>query len=300
MAVCNRTSTRFLPIQVTITVLAGYCLHARDTSVSSIRIHFEGEREAVVRLDRAQRRQAWLERLERWTEIPLTVLAIALAVVLVLPHVTSVSPSTQDTFDLVDGLIWGVFVADFLLKVGIAPLRSSYVKRHWFDLVLIAVPFLRTFRVLRAFKSVRLLNLARTVAAASRVAYVAKLLLKRRGLQYVLLTALLVVVVCGALATVVEHDQPDSTIQSLSDGLWWATTTVTTVGYGDTYPKTAMGRGIGVALMLLGIALFGAITANLAAYFVEEKEDTALLKIEEVSAQLKRIEELIDSRPETR
>ena len=52
--------------------------------------------------------------------------------------------------------------------------------------------------------------------------------------------------------------------------------------------------------MLLGIALFGAITANLAAYFVEEKEDTALLKIEEVSAQLKRIEELIDSRPETR
>ena len=80
----------------------------------------------------------------------------------------------------------------------------------------------------------------------------------------------MVLVLGGSPATAVKHGQPDATVPNLPDGLWWA---VTTVGYGDTYPKTAVGHGVGVALMLLGISLFSVVAANVTAFFVEERED---------------------------
>ena len=98
-------------------------------------------------------------------------------------------------------------------------------------------------------------------------------------------------VAAGALVTALERDAPEASIRSLPDGLWWAATTVTTVGYGDTYPKTAAGRGVAVALMVLGIALFSILPANLAALLVEDKEDEVLVQLREVNERLRRLED---------
>lgn len=48
-------------------------------------------------------------------------------------------------------------------------------------------------------------------------------------------------------------------------------TTITTVGYGDRFPMSSAGRAVAVVLMIAGIAMFGVITATIAAYFVEQK-----------------------------
>ena len=102
---------------------------------------------------------------------------------------------------------------------------------------------------------------------------------------------MLTVIMAGAFVTVAERNATDATIQDLPDGLWWAVTTVTTVGYGDTYPKTAIGRGVGVALMLLGISLFSVVTATVAAFFVEEREDELLAEIRSLRRELRDREE---------
>ena len=60
-----------------------------------------------------------------------------------------------------------------------------------------------------------------------------------------------------------------SQINDFATALWWASTTITTVGYGDVVPQTAAGRGVAVFLMLVGISFFSWITANIAALFVE-------------------------------
>ena len=65
-----------------------------------------------------------------------------------------------------------------------------------------------------------------------------------------------------------ERNSPDANIKTFGDGLWWAATTVTTVGYGDRFPTTPLGRLIAVVLMLVGIALLGVITATIATWFV--------------------------------
>ena len=69
---------------------------------------------------------------------------------------------------------------------------------------------------------------------------------------------------------------------------------MTTVGYGDTYPHTPEGRGIAVFLMLVGITLFGLLTASIAAYFVESnREDEPSLR--EIGEKLERLERLVQS-----
>ena len=96
-------------------------------------------------------------------------------------------------------------------------------------------------------------------------------------------------IVAAALVVEVERDDPNASIQTFGDGLWWAITTVTTVGYGDKYPITAAGRGIAVALMILGIAAFGLITANLAALFLEQQEDETQVRLRAIEEELRQI-----------
>jgi voltage-gated potassium channel len=75
----------------------------------------------------------------------------------------------------------------------------------------------------------------------------------------------------GSLAILdAEQDAPHANITTFGDALWWAATTVTTVGYGDRFPVTTQGRFIAVALMAVGIGLVGAVTAAVAAWMVRQ------------------------------
>jgi voltage-gated potassium channel len=97
--------------------------------------------------------------------------------------------------------------------------------------------------------------------------------LTRHNLHYALAVTMVAVVGAAFLVDAFEREAVGTNIHSLPDALWWVVSTVTTVGYGDVYPTTPAGRGVAVALMLLGIALFGFLAGNLASYFIERKTD---------------------------
>jgi voltage-gated potassium channel len=98
-------------------------------------------------------------------------------------------------------------------------------------------------------------------------------LLSHKGLHFVLLTVAMVIFACAGLATVSERAGQGGNIHNFGQGLWWAVVTVTTVGYGDHYPVTALGQGVAVVLMLVGIGLIGILTATVASYFVGQDLD---------------------------
>jgi voltage-gated potassium channel len=96
------------------------------------------------------------------------------------------------------------------------------------------------------------------------------------------------VAIDAALVLDFERNAAGANIHTYADALWWAVVTAATVGYGDRFPVTPGGRGVAVMLMIAGIALFGVVTASVAAYFVEQSTD------QEVTSRLDRILERLD------
>jgi voltage-gated potassium channel len=73
---------------------------------------------------------------------------------------------------------------------------------------------------------------------------------------------------------------------SVWDGVWWATVTVTTVGYGDLTPTTVQGRLIGMVLMFVGIGFLSLLTASVASRFVNQESGDDHREVMEVLRQL--------------
>ena len=85
-------------------------------------------------------------------------------------------------------------------------------------------------------------------------------LARHKGFAWLIVAWLGVMVLCSAWLYIAEHGI-NKAIESPFDALWWGVVTLTTVGYGDVYPQTPEGRLAAMALIPLGIGLFGAITA---------------------------------------
>ena len=233
-----------------------------------------------------------LDRWSRRADTPLLVLAALFLVVFVVPLYEPDLPVWLDrAFAVINVLVWLTFTADYLMRLRLAPDRRNFVKHHLPDLLVLLVPFLRPLRLLRL---VGLFGVA--TRRASQRAQV-----KTTG--GVVAAVAVLVVVCGGLVLDAERGNDGANILSGQDALWWASTTVTTVGYGDRFPVTGEGRLVGVLLMLGGIALLGVVTASIAAWFVRrftavedieravqvEAQDTAVL-LNEVLTRLARME----------
>lgn len=216
---------------------------------------------------RAARAADGYGRWEKRTDVPLLWLALLFLAVLLAPLLTSPVPWQRAALSIVSGLIWAVFAVDYVARLYLALDRWQFVRSHPLDLVVILLPMLRP---LRAF---RLLRLARVGALLGFAHGHAHRSLHARVSAYVGAAVVVVIGVSAVAMYDVERRAEDPNITSLPDALWWAATTVTTVGYGDRYPTTGIGRLIAVALMLVGIALLGVVTATVAAWFVSRLQD---------------------------
>jgi voltage-gated potassium channel len=157
---------------------------------------------------------------------------------------------------VVDLLTWSVFLVDYVGQVVLAPNRRHWVLHHVPDLLLVVLPLLRPLRLLRLLVLLRFID--RGVIRS----------LQGRVVGYVVFSTVLVLY-AGTLAGLeAERGAPGSTIQSFGAALWWATTTITTVGYGDVYPVTTQGRLVAGVLMVAGVGFLGAVTATISSWVV--------------------------------
>lgn len=219
----------------------------------------------LTRVTAATERAAYL-RWERRTEKPLLGLSIAFLIVLIVPLTTNPPPTARTVLTVANVLIWAAFAVDYAVRLTLATDRARFVRTHLLDLLVIALPLLRPLRLLRL---VRLLRVARLATVAGVVHRRAQRSLHARVTVYVTGATLALVGVSAVAMYDVEHDVASANIHTLPDALWWAATTVTTVGYGDRYPTTEAGRLVAIGLMLAGIALLGVITASIATWFVD-------------------------------
>jgi voltage-gated potassium channel len=237
--------------------------------------------------DRAlQQRREIADRIERTLRLPMVLLSIVFLFVVAIPELIEVPPAVGDTLEGILWLIWAVFAFELGLMTYLSPNRWQYLRQHWVDVLTVLVPFLRPLRILRI------------VVASARLWSEARVLIYQRTFSTVAMIGFVLALLAATLMYVVERGG-DGPIQTYPDALWWAAATVATVGYGDVYPKTAAGRGIAFLLMLVGISVFGVLTARVAAFFVEARdEDHHGKKLDEVLARLERLELEVRQCPE--
>jgi len=196
----------------------------------------------------------------RWQhimDIPLTIAAAVFLAAYAWEVIANLSGRAMLIAEVIIAVTWVVFVFDYLVNLALAKDRWHWFTRHLFDLLVVVLPMLRPLRLLR---------LVTLLSALQRRAGTA---VRGSVLTYAVGSSVLVVFVAGLAILDTERTAANTQISNLGDGIWWAFVTITTVGYGDIYPTTQLGRVIAAGVMVAGIALLGVVTATLASWIVE-------------------------------
>lgn len=225
-------------------------------------------------------------------EITTLVLSVYVLGALVAQTVFHPSAEVRRLLDQVDALVCVVFLVDFAVRFRRAPSKMAFMKWGWIDLVssIPAYDFFRWGRVVRLIRIVRLLRAFRSSRHLLTFLY-------RHRARSLTLTALLsafVVIIASSIAVLVFEHESASNIRTPFDAVWWAISTITTVGYGDKVPLTAEGKVVAMVLMVTGVALFGVLTGLFARVFMEpdlKKEDADIARL---TAEIGLLRERID------
>lgn len=203
------------------------------------------------------------------TPYQLFMLALCVWALLSLSAATFVTldPSTRSILEYADKVVCGLFFVDFARSLWRAPRRLQYfVTWGWLDL-LSSVPMIDSLRWGRAARAMRIVRVLRGVRSVRALALLA---MNRRGesaFLAALLLCLLLIVSCSI--AVLEFEVPaGGNITSAEDAMWWAVTTMTTVGYGDKYPISSEGRVVAMLLMVAGVGVFGTLSGLVASWFL--------------------------------
>ncbi len=166
----------------------------------------------------------------------------------------------------IDFAICVVLLIDFAVRFATAESKLRFMKWGWIDLIA-SIPMIETLRWGRLFRIIRVIRLV--VAFRSVRHFFGALFGNRRQAGLVsLLVFTIVVVSFASTGILLVETSPESNIRTAEDALWWAMTTITTVGYGDRFPVTNAGRIIASAMMLCGIGLFGSLSGVAASFFI--------------------------------
>ena len=215
----------------------------------------------------AEERRAALAELEEWLRAPMLLLSAAwLALV-----VAELAWGESRLLETVGLVIWAVFLAEFLLRLALAPDKAGFLRANWLSAIALLAPafrLLRGFRALRLARAARGLRLVRVVGTANRGMNALRAAMRRRGLGYVLaLTALVDLLGAAGMYAFERAPEVAGGFESFGDALWWTSMLMTTMG-SEFWPRTPEGRVLCLLLALYAFAVFGYITAAFASFFV--------------------------------
>ena len=196
--------------------------------------------------------------------------------VVVLESVDSISRNHQMAFSALEWTFTALFTLEYVVRVYSSENRIKYIFSFFglIDLLAVIPTYLAlTFPDLHALIDVRVLRLVRVFRIFKLTAYVSEythlvssIKASRKKILVFLFIVSIVVMVMGTLMYVIEG--PENGYTSIPTGIYWAITTMTTVGFGDIAPKTDLGRFLSSVMMLIGWGTLavptGIVTAEMA------------------------------------
>ncbi|MFE1881432.1 potassium channel family protein [Streptomyces diastatochromogenes] len=198
----------------------------------------------------------------RWghrTEIPLFAASLVfLTVYAIRVLATGLAPFWRDLCAFVMLALWAAFAVDYLIRWRLSGQRFlRFVTAHFLLTVVVVLPLLRPLRIVPLYDAIQRRQGEPRLSLYARVSAYASLSTLLLGFS-------------GALAVYQqERGAPGATMKTFGDAVWWAASTLTTVGYGDITPVTRLGRVIATGMMACGVGLLGAVTGSFSSWVMQ-------------------------------
>ena len=198
------------------------------------------------------------KNLAAWEERSSTPMFVASVLYLLAFAAPIMSTRIQEPYDgylnIIQMILWGLFAADYCIRLYLAPRRLYFITHNLMNLAIVLLP---AWRIV-SFLAMIHLTTNRQYKRLSELA------VKLFGY-----TAIFIIMFALAIYSV-ESSEPGAMIRDLPTAYWWMFTTLATVGYGDVYPVTGIGRVIAVIVMLYGVGLVAVATGALASWIIGE------------------------------
>jgi len=209
------------------------------------------------------------------------------ALVIMLESLDAYKFKYADFFDTIEVITITIFTIEYILRVYASDYKkghhSGQTKLHYMlsfmgviDLLSIlpfyipfsAIPDLRFLRILRLFRLFRVFKILKLAASLDLIWRVIKS--EKRPLLITSFASLILLVFSSFVIYEVEHSAQPLVFDSIFSSLWWSVETLTTVGYGDIYPITPLGKIISSFVAILGIAFVAMPSGIIASGFIQE------------------------------
>lgn len=198
------------------------------------------------------------KNLAAWEERSSTPMFVASVLYLLTFAAPIMSTRIQEPYDgylnIIQMILWGLFAADYCIRLYLAPRRLYFITHNLMNLAIVLLP---AWRIV-SFLAMIHLTTNRQYKRLSELA------VKLFGY-----TAIFIIMFALAIYSV-ESSEPGAMIRDLPTAYWWTFTTLATVGYGDVYPVTGIGRVIAVVVMLYGVGMVAVATGALASWIIEK------------------------------
>ena len=194
---------------------------------------------------------AWEER----TSKPMFVASLLYLLAFAAPIVSTRIREPYDAhLNFLQLILWALFAADYCIRLYLAPRRLYFITHNLMNLAIVLLP---AWRIV-SFLAMIHLTTNRQYKRLSEL-----------GMKLFGYTAIFIIMFALAIYSV-ESSAPGAMIRDLPTAYWWTFTTLATVGYGDVYPVTGIGRAIAVIVMLYGVGLVAVATGALASWIIEK------------------------------
>ena len=198
------------------------------------------------------------KNLAAWEERSSTPMFVASVLYLLAFAAPIMSTRIQEPYDgylnILQLILWGLFAADYCIRLYLAPRRLYFITHNLMNLAIVLLPAWRIVSFLAMIY----------MTANRQYKRLSELAVKLFGY-----TAIFIIMFALAIYSV-ESSEPGAMIRDLPTAYWWTFTTLATVGYGDVYPITGIGRVIAVVVMLYGVGMVAVATGALASWIIEK------------------------------
>ncbi|CEI73391.1 potassium channel family protein [Romboutsia sp. 1001216sp1] len=202
----------------------------------------------------------------------MAILSIVIAIILILELTLDLSYQIRLVFQIIDFIVWSIFVIDYFTRLYKSKNKKKFFKKNLIDLISI-IPLYSIFKVFRALDILKVGRVTR-VSEITRVIRLLAIIkrtnnelsefMKTNNFNYTIGIAIIIVLISATVMSSVEN-------MSLGAALWWSIVTFTTVGYGDVYPISTLGKLTASILMIMGIGFIGSVTSTLSTYFIKKE-----------------------------